>query len=157
SEAMEDGAALFEAVKQMGLEGIMAKQRKSAYAPGKRSEAWLKIKARHTLECVIIGYTTGQGERAAEFGALHLAEANGGELKYVGKVGSGFDERSLKAVFAELKKLTIIKRPIKEKPPDDSQSVWVDPKLMCEIQFATLTKDGLLREPVFVRFRPDLT
>ncbi len=157
SEAMEDGAALFEAVKQMGLEGIMAKQRKSAYTPGKRSEAWLKIKARHTLECVIIGYTRGQGERAAEFGALHLGQANGGELKYVGKVGSGFDERSLKAVFAELKKLPSSKRPIKQKPLDDSQSVWVEPKLMCEIQFASLTKDGLLREPVFVRLRPDLT
>src|SRR5947199_1712169 len=57
SEVVEEGAAFFQAVKEMGLEGIMAKQRNSPYLPGKRSDSWLKIKARQTLECVIIGYT----------------------------------------------------------------------------------------------------
>ena len=156
SETVADGTALFEAVKQMGLEGIMAKQRHSTYLPGKRSESWLKIKTRQTVECAIIGYTRGKGDRETSFGALHLAQANGGELKYIGKVGGGFDEDSLKAVSAELEELTTIKRPIKEKPPNDAQSVWVEPKLMCEVEFGSLTKDGLLREPVFVRLRPDL-
>ena len=157
SEVVEDGAAFFEAVKQMGLEGIMAKQRQSTYLPGKRSDSWLKIKAHQTLECLIIGYTKGTGDREATFGALHLGEVDGSELKYVGKVGTGFDDHSLKAVFSELKKLTTIKRPIKEKPLDDSQTTWVEPKLICEVQFVSLTKDGLLREPVFVRLRPDLS
>jgi DNA ligase D-like protein (predicted ligase)/DNA ligase D-like protein (predicted 3'-phosphoesterase) len=157
SEFVEDGAAFFEAVKQMGLEGIMAKQRSSAYFPGKRNDSWLKIKTRQTVECVIIGYTKGKGDRETNFGALHLAQANGDELKYLGKVGTGFDDDSLKAVAAEMQKLATIKRPVKEKPLDDARSVWVEPKLMCEVEFASLTKDGMLREPVFLRLRPDLS
>ncbi|HEY5895794.1 MAG TPA: non-homologous end-joining DNA ligase [Chthoniobacterales bacterium] len=158
SEGVEEGAAFFEAVKEMGLEGIVAKQRDSAYLPGKRSDSWLKIKTRQTVECVVIGYTQGKGDRETSFGALHLGRTNGTaqELKYVGKVGGGFDENSLKAVSSELEKLRRVDRPVKEKPLDDARSVWVEPKLMCEVQFASVTRDGMLREPVFVRLRPDL-
>jgi len=156
SELVEDGAAFFEAVKQIGLEGIMAKQRGSTYQPGKRTDAWLKIKTRQTIECAIIGYTRGKGDRQGRFGALHLAQANGKELKYLGKAGTGFDDHSFKAVSDALEQLTSIKRPVKERPLDDARSIWVEPKLMCEVQFASLTKDGLLREPVFIRLRPDL-
>ena len=157
SEVVEDGPSLFEAVKEMGLEGVMAKQRNSTYLPGKRGDSWLKIKARLTTECIIIGYTRGKGDREASFGALHLAQRNGAEFKYVGKVGGGFDEHSLKTVSAELEKLTTIKRPVKEKPLDDARSVWVEPKLMCEVEFASMTKDGMLREATFLRLRPDLS
>jgi len=87
---------------------------------------------------------------------MHLAQGEGNELKYVGKVGTGFDQQSLEDIFVKLQKLTRIKRPVKEKPLDDARSVWVEPQLMCEVQFASLTPDGLLREPVFVRLRPDL-
>jgi ATP-dependent DNA ligase len=156
SEAMADGAAFFDAVKQMGLEGIMAKKRDSVYLPGKRSETWLKIKAHQTAECLIVGYTKGTGDREKTFGALHLARTEGNELKYVGKVGTGLDERLLKAIGVELKKLKTIKRPVREKPLDDAQSIWVQPKLMCEVEFTSWTKDNLLREPVFLRLRPDL-
>jgi ATP-dependent DNA ligase len=99
----------------------MAKQRNSPYLPGKRSDSWLKIKTRQTIECAIIGYTQGKGDRDTSFGAVHLAQLDGNELKYLGKAGSGFDEHSLKAVAAELGKLKQIKRPIKEKPLDDSR------------------------------------
>jgi len=143
-------------VKEMGLEGIMAKQRNSTYLHGKRGDSWLKVKTRQTTECAIIGYTAGKGEREGSFGALHLAQTNGGELNYVGKVGTGFDEQSRQAIFSQLEELTIIKRPIKEKPLDDARSIWVEPKLMCEVQFASWTNDGMLREPVFIRLRPDL-
>jgi DNA ligase D-like protein (predicted ligase)/DNA ligase D-like protein (predicted polymerase)/DNA ligase D-like protein (predicted 3'-phosphoesterase) len=156
SEFIEDGPAFFEAVKAMGLEGIMAKQRNSVYLPGKRSDAWLKIKTRQTTECLIIGYTQGKGDRQSTFGALHLAQNGGGELKYVGKAGSGLDEPQAKAVYAELEKLPKIKRPVKEKPLDDARSIWVEPKLICEVAFASWTPDGMLREPVFIRLRPDL-
>jgi DNA ligase D-like protein (predicted ligase) len=165
SEAMEDGPAFFAAVQKLRLEGIVAKQRHSAYLPGRRSDAWLKIKTRQTTECIIIGYTRGKGDRAASFGALHLAQAapatrpgaGDGGLDYVGKVGSGFDERSLKQVAAELEKIEVIKRPIPEKPIDDARSIWLKPTLLCEVQFASRTKEGALREPVFLRLRPDLT
>jgi DNA ligase D-like protein (predicted ligase)/DNA ligase D-like protein (predicted polymerase)/DNA ligase D-like protein (predicted 3'-phosphoesterase) len=157
SEVVEDGPAFFEAVKELGLEGVMAKQRNSTYSPGKRTDSWLKIKTRQTTEAVIIGYTSGKGDRQTSFGALHLAQAAGDGLKYIGKVGGGFDDHSLKAVSGELEKLTTIKRPVKEKPLDDARSVWVEPRLMCEVSFASWTPDGLLREPVFLRLRPDLT
>jgi DNA ligase D-like protein (predicted ligase)/DNA ligase D-like protein (predicted 3'-phosphoesterase) len=156
SELVEDGVAFLEAVKSMGLEGIMAKQRNSPYQAGKRSDAWIKIKTRQSLECLIIGYTQGKGDRQKGFGALHLAQAEGNELKYLGKVGTGFDDHLLADIFAKLQKLTQIKRPVKEKPLDDARSVWVEPKLTCEVGFASLTPDGLLREPVFIRLRPDL-
>ena len=157
SEAMEDGPAFFEAVKQMGLEGIMAKQRNSPYLPGKRSDAWLKIKTRQTAECVIIGYTRGKGDRERVSARCIWRRSTMAKLKYVGKVGSGFDDRSLKAVVSRLKKLQSIKRPIPEKPIDDARSIWLKPSLLCEVQFAPVTKDGALREPVFLRLRPDLT
>ena len=157
SQVVEEGAPFFAAVKEMGLEGILAKQRNSTYLPGKRSDSWLKIKARQTIECLIIGYTQGKGDRQSAFGALHLAQEKGEELKYLGKVGTGFDADAFKEVFEELEKLKTIKRPIKEKPLDDARSIWVAPKLVCEVEFASLTPDGLLREPVFIRLRPDLT
>jgi bifunctional non-homologous end joining protein LigD len=156
SEAMDDGAALFEAVRNLGLEGVMAKQRTSAYSPGKRAEAWLKIKARQTIECLIIGYTKGTGDREKTFGALHIGQKENGTLKYTGKVGTGFNEVSLRDIFAQLKKLEVVKKILKEKLDDDSQSIWVDGKLICEVQYVSTTKEGLLREPVFLRLRPDL-
>lgn len=157
SEAVEDGPAFFEAVKQIGLEGVMAKRRDSAYLPGRRAESWLKIKTRQTTECLVIGYTEGKGDRASTFGALHLGQLCGGQLRYVGRVGTGFDEPLLKAIWDELAPLTRTRQLVKEKVIDNARSVWVEPRLVCEVRFASWTKDGLLREPVFVRLRPDLT
>ncbi len=156
SEIVEDGHALFAAASEHGLEGIMAKQMMSPYLPGKRSDAWKKIKVRNTMDCVIIGMTEGKGDRGRTFGALHIAQAEGSTLNYMGKVGTGFDDRMLKSIFTELKTLKKIKRPIKQKPLDDAQSVWLEPMLMCEVQYASFTKDGMLREPVFLRMRPDM-
>jgi bifunctional non-homologous end joining protein LigD len=157
SEAVEEGPAFFEAVKQLGLEGVMAKQRNSPYLPGKRSESWLKIKPRQTIECAIVGYTRGKGDRETSFGALHLGQIEHAKVKYLGKAGSGLDEDGLKTVLAELQKLKTTKKPFKEKTEDEARTVWVEPKLMCEVQFLLVTPDGLLREPVFMRLRPDLT
>ena len=109
------------------------------------------------MDCLIVGYTKGKGDRAANFGALHIAQKNGDEWKYLGKVGTGFDDRTLASVAAEVKALSEAKRPFKEKPIDDNVSVWVEPTLWCEVQYASLTPNGTLREPVFVRMREDLT
>lgn len=156
SESVEDGAAFYGAVKQMGLEGIMAKRCDSPYLPGKRTDSWLKVKTQNSAECIIIGFTEGKGDRQSTFGALHLAQRSDGELTYVGKAGSGIDESSLAAVRKELDGLTRTKRPVKEIPSDNARSIWVEPKLACEVRYASLTPDGLLREPVFLRMRPDL-
>ncbi|MBI3004666.1 MAG: hypothetical protein HYY49_04535 [Ignavibacteriales bacterium] len=157
SEVVEEGEDLFEAAKQMGLEGIMAKERNSQYVVGKRSSYWLKVKTRQTADCVIIGYTKGKGSRDSAFGALHLAQKKDGDLVYVGKVGTGFDDRMLKSIYLELKKFRKIKKPIKQKTLDDVATIWIEPKLFCEVQYASLTKDKMLREPVFLRLRPDLS
>ncbi len=156
SEAVSEGGDLFRAAMEAGLEGIMAKERNSAYRPGTRSAQWLKIKKRQTMECVIIGYTKGKGGRAPLFGALQLALQSRGGLTYAGKVGTGFDEKTMKEVSAYIKGIGRIKRPVKERPVDDAQTVWIKPRVICEVQFAAVTRDGLLREPVFLRLRPDL-
>ncbi|MCH8128252.1 non-homologous end-joining DNA ligase [candidate division KSB1 bacterium] len=156
SEAMDEGVELFKATQAMGLEGIMAKERESKYLPGKRSTTWIKIKVRQTIDCVILGYTKGKGDREPYFGALHIGTKNGAGFDYLGKVGSGFDTRLLKSIYSELKRLKVTKRQIKEKPLGDAESIWLEPTLVCEIQYASKTSNGTLREPVFVRLRPDL-
>ena len=152
---MEDGAALFEAAKRMGLEGIVAKERGSFYYPGRRSSVWQKIKVRQTTACTIIGYTKGEGSRASTFGSLHLGQQTGKKSQYVGKVGTGFG-KNLQSIGKALRALDRVDPP-GAKCSVNARTVWVEPKLVCDIQHASWTKNRTLREPVFVRLRPDLT
>lgn len=156
SEVVEDGESLLEAAREHTLEGIMAKRRDGKYLPGKRSDLWLKIKIRNTRDCCIIGYNPGKGDRAKTFGGLHIAERVDGQLVYRGKVGTGFDDQALREVFSQIRQLKEIKKPVPEKVMDEKTSRWVEPTLMAEISFASLTPDKMFREPVFVRLRPDL-
>jgi DNA ligase D-like protein (predicted ligase)/DNA ligase D-like protein (predicted polymerase)/DNA ligase D-like protein (predicted 3'-phosphoesterase) len=157
SDYVTDGIALFAAAQEMGLEGIVAKEKDGRYQPGKRSSSWIKIKTRHTAECLILGYTKGKGDRSKLFGALQLGETEGDDIVYRGKVGSGFDAKSLKSVLDELKKCKTVSRFIREKPIDDARTIWIEPRMFCEIEYAALTQNGTYREPVFLRLRPDLT
>ncbi len=156
SEPVDDGAALFSAVKEMGLEGIVAKESGGRYYAGRRSRTWLKVKVRQSDDCVILGYTEGKGDRAAYFGALQIGSYEDGELVYRGKVGSGFDTKGMKSLLSKLKKITEIERPINEKPADDAETRWIQPTLFCEVEYSQITKNGTFRDPVFVRLRPDL-
>lgn len=156
SEIVEDGEALFSAAGELGLEGIMAKDKTSRYFPGKRTDTWYKVKVRQTAESYVIGYTAGKGNREKLFGALHLGDLINGKFVYRGKVGTGFDDKMMKEIQSELKKLKETSKPIKEKVLDEKQSVWIEPKLIAEIQYASMTRDGAYREPVFLRLRPDL-
>jgi ATP-dependent DNA ligase len=140
----------------MGLEGIVAKKRNSVYQPGRRSQSWLKIKTRQAADCVIIGYTQGKGDRESTFGALHLGRYRDGKLTYVGKVGTGLDERAMHEMFDRVSKLKKIDRPVAEKPLDDAVSVWVEPTFVAEIGYSALTRNQYLRAPVFLKLRPDL-
>lgn len=156
SEIVEDGAALFEAARIHKVEGIMSKLITGKYLPGKRSDFWMKIKVRNTRECVIIGYNEGKGNRAAAFGGLHIAERDGDQLLYRGKVGTGFDDATIGEIFKQIKRLKEIKKPIAGKVMDEKTSKWVEPALAVEISYAKITADQMFREPVFVRLRPDL-
>jgi len=150
SEAITDGEGLWKATKQMDLEGIMAKDKFATYRIGERSDAWLKIKHRTTENCFIAGYTKGEGDRSALFGALHLLKVKeNGDFLYMGKVGTGFDSEKMKYLLEKFQALIIEKKPFQERTDDDRTSVWLKPELKCEIQYASLASSGVYREPVF--------
>jgi ATP-dependent DNA ligase len=153
---MEDGEGLLEAARAYELEGIMAKRKDGRYFPGRRSDSWLKIKIRNTADCVVIGYNQGKGNRKDAFGGLHLAQWEGETLVYRGKVGTGFDDATIKDIFSRIKKLKEIRKPVEGKVLDEKVSTWVEPKIMLEVTYASLTPDKNFREPVFVRLREDL-
>lgn len=157
SEHMEDGQSLFDAAKLHVLEGIMAKRKDSRYLPGRRSDLWIKIKVRQTAECLVIGYTDGKGNRGQAFGALHIGEKSGSSIIYRGKVGTGFDDGTIKEIFSIVQKSAEIKKPAYvPKLLDDKSSIWIDRPFTIEASYATLTPDKIFREPVFIRTRPDL-
>jgi DNA ligase D-like protein (predicted ligase)/DNA ligase D-like protein (predicted polymerase)/DNA ligase D-like protein (predicted 3'-phosphoesterase) len=158
SEFVEDGEALFEAAREHGLEGIMAKRRDSKYLPGRRSDCWYKVKVRQASEVVIIGYTKGKGDRSSTFGALHIAEQIDGELHYRGKVGTGFDDATMKDILKVLKRIDEIKKPdVIGTVLDPKTSVWIEPKVIAEVSYSRLTPDKMFREPVFLKLRVDLS
>lgn len=150
SELFEDGQQLLAAAKAMNLEGIMAKKKNGKYHPGQRSDTWKKIKFRQTIECYIIGYTKGNGDRSSLFGALHLAQIEDSSYNYLGKVGTGFDRQKMQDIFDQIKLLNEIKKPIKESVDEEQNTIWIDPVYTCYIQFASFTNKGTLREPVFI-------
>jgi bifunctional non-homologous end joining protein LigD len=154
SRTIDDGKAFFDAVKGLGMEGIMAKRRGSRYAVGERTDAWLKIKVRSTADCVVIGYTEGEGKTRASFGALHLAEETTGGLVYRGRVGSGFTEKQRKDIRKALDTLPPLEASVRNKP-SEKDGTWVAPGLTCEIKYNELTRGGVYRAPVFLRLRPD--
>ena len=149
SEIVEDGEGLFQAAKQLGVEGIMAKEALGKYYPDKRSDTWVKVKVKTSRDFVIIGYTEGEGERSVTFGSLQIAEQSESGLTYRGRVGSGFDDTLLKHIRLLLDHLPKGKKPVAEEAHEESSSIWVEPVLVCEVEFAMITNNGTLREPVF--------
>ena len=155
----EKGLDLFEAAKQRGLEGIVAKKRGSAYEE-KRSSNWLKIKITQRQECVIGGYTDPEGSREY-FGALVLGLFDQqGRLIHVGQVGTGFDQKALKEIFARLQPLQTKQNPFYGEIGGLRQVHFVRPELVAEIKFAEWTHEtaegGMkLRAPVFMGLRAD--
>ncbi len=155
SEAFEtDGEHMFEAARQMGLEGILAKDRRSGYE-SRRSTRWLKLKVLNEQEFVIAGFTKGEREY---FGALVLGVQEDGKLRHAGQVGTGFDQKLMKAIYARLKPLITTTCPFEKKPKikDGLKNVtWVRPELICQVRFLEWTDEGMLRAPVFIALRDD--
>ena len=155
----EKGLALFEAAKQRGLEGILAKKRSSIYQE-KRSNDWLKIKITQRQECVIGGYTDPEGSREY-FGALVLGLYDEqGRLIHVGQVGTGFDQKTLKEMFAQLQGLKTKQNPFYGEIGGLRKIQLVRPELVAEIKFAEWTHESTeggmkLRAPVFMGLRAD--
>jgi DNA ligase D-like protein (predicted ligase)/DNA ligase D-like protein (predicted 3'-phosphoesterase) len=147
----EKGKEYFEVVSREGIEGIIAKKKSGIYEPGVRSDNWLKIKRILTCDCVVFGYTAGQGERGPTFGALVLGLYDDGNPVYIGKVGTGFSQASREELLEQLDGLGEGK-PL---PGAGSDVRWVMPGMVCEVAFMSVTRAGMLRAPRFLRQRPD--
>jgi len=161
----ESGIKFFETAKKMGLEGIIAKKGDSTYLPGLRTQEWLKIKSNMRQEMVIGGYTIND-DSAKKFSSLLVGVFEGKEFVYTGKVGTGFNDATQKTILQKLKPLLIKKPPFKEVPdvnkpsrfrpnPPHASAYWVKPKIVCEVSFAEMTNDGVMRHPSFEGLRID--
>ncbi|MBK3463911.1 DNA ligase D [Pseudomonas sp. MF6776] len=158
SEAFDETPdALLNSACQMQMEGLIGKRLGSPYV-SRRSGDWIKLKCKHRQEFVIVGYTDPKGARSA-FGALLLGlhDRDSGELRYAGKVGTGFNETTLKSILAQLKPLQV-KTAAVVNPPSGFEAKgvhWLKPKLLAEVAFAQMTKDGSVRHAVFHGLRDD--
>ena len=145
------GKRVLEAAREHGLEGIVAKRLDSHYEAG-RSRCWMKVKFTTQQEFVICGYTTG---RRKPFSSLVLGAYQDGTLTWVGNVGSGFTDASLKEIFGGLEPATS-KRAVFEVDPAVGEVTWLKPKLVCSVRYTGWGADDHLRAPVFIGLRPDL-
>jgi DNA ligase D-like protein (predicted ligase) len=137
------GRALFAAAQEQGLEGIMGKRLDAPYRPGERSEAWLKIKLQRQVHCLILGFEPDGDD---DFRSLIVASDFGGELRCVGKVGSGIGV----AQHAELRRLLFARRTARPLVDAGMPGVWVEPGLYCTVRYFEQMASGALRAPVFV-------
>ena len=149
----DDGEALYREAERLGLEGVVAKKATAPYKAG-RSSVWLKIRSRLTGDFVVVGSTAPKGSRGG-FGALHLAEYVDGTLTYSGRVGTGFTEKQLGEVTRSLEHDRRADPPCVGPVPKEKGTTWVEPRLVCEVEYTEWTEEGLLRQPVFLRFRDD--
>jgi len=172
-EISGDVKSLLAEVKRRSLEGLIGKQRKSVYEPGRRSGTWIKLKSLNEQEFVIGGYTPPGGSRK-HFGAILVGYYEGknkrrdSSLKFAGKVGSGFTAKSLSILSKRFREEERDECPFVDLPSkqgDDwvqgitpsmmKKMHWVNPKFVAQIKFAEWTRDGKLRQPVFLGMRED--
>jgi bifunctional non-homologous end joining protein LigD len=150
----EKGIEMFETIKKMNLEGMMAKRKSSKYLQGRRSADWLKIKNIKTQDCIVIGYTKGEGNRQGYFGSLLLAMYNEkGEAVFVGHTGSGFNFDLLGKIYQRLKKMRVDTCPIRYVPYTNREPFWIKPELVAEVKFHGWTNERIMRAPIFLRLR----
>jgi bifunctional non-homologous end joining protein LigD len=152
----EHGKAFTEGAMKLDMEGVVAKRLGSKYHPGKRTGDWRKIKLLNTQDCVIIGWTPGEGRRTDVFGALLVAVYDDGKLRWIGQVGTGFTDRMLRDLMDRLKPLE------RKGPPIDDPELkklkgahFVEPELVCEVEFLQMTSAGKLRAPSYKGLRTD--
>ena len=151
-----DLRAALETADQLRLEGVVAKRRNSIYQPGRRTHIWLKIKLHRAQEVVIGGWREGQGRRGGGVGSLLMGLPTEAGLHYVGRVGSGFNDRQLDDIQAKLEKLMRKTSPFIDVPREDARDAhWVTPSLVGEVTYGELTEPGRLRHPVWRGLRPD--
>lgn len=159
------GTELYKLALASGLEGIIAKRADSIYLTGARTSDWLKIKAKKRQEVIIAGYTRNT-ETTKEFSALIGAVYDKGKLIFTGKIGTGFSAQQQKEMLKQFAPLVTSKAPFSEIPdvnkptrfnprPSDAEVIWLKPELVCEVAYAEITSDGIMRHPSFIAMRTD--
>jgi bifunctional non-homologous end joining protein LigD len=159
--AYADGEQALELSASSGLEGVVAKRRKSRYLPGKRSSDWVKVKPVLTRDVILCGWHPGEGNRSGRIGSFYCGAylEPGGELVLIGKVGSGLDFAMLEMLSTELAALEVKDPPfdVSSVPPADRRAAhWLDPLLVAEVTYSGWAADGRLRHPVWRGLRLDI-
>ncbi|NTS42750.1 DNA ligase D [Flavisolibacter sp. BT320] len=148
------GKDFFKVAKENGLEGIIAKQKDAPYEEGKRSRSWYKIKAEKRQEAVICGYAKNK-DTDRLFSSLVLGIPTENGFTYIGQAGSGFSTKLQADLLRKMTPLLTRDCPFPTKPKIPAAVQWVRPSLLCEVNFTEMTRDGLMRHPVFLGLRPD--
>jgi bifunctional non-homologous end joining protein LigD len=160
-----EGIRFFESVKKLGLEGIIAKKKQSTYHENVRTRDWLKIKSHKRQEVVIGGYTLNEGTGKL-FSSLLVGVYENKKLIYTGKIGTGFNRKMQEDLLKKFKPLVTKNSPFSSTPdinkpsrfrpdPPGAKAVWLKPKIICEVSFAEMTSDGVMRHPSYEGLRPD--
>ncbi len=155
SPVEEDGSALWSAVTERTLEGMVGKLKSSLYQPGVRSPDWRKVPFIQQMRAVVGGFTRGERSRASTFGSLLMGLRDGDKLRYIGSVGTGFDQPTLRAVKAALDQMTQPESPFHPGADIPAGSVFVNPDLVAVIEYKEWTGPGRLRAPSFKGFTND--
>ncbi|MCD6049600.1 MAG: polymerase LigD, ligase domain protein [Verrucomicrobia bacterium] len=162
-----EGEELLEQARKLGIEGLIGKREGSVYESGQRSGAWIKLKLLQEQEFVIGGFTDPTGSRK-HIGALLVGVYEKKQLRYVGKVGTGFDQKLLRLLYQKFTKIAADQCPFFNLPEKSRQRYgqgitasqmklchWLKPKFVCQVRFSEWTRDGSLRQPVFLGLRED--
>jgi bifunctional non-homologous end joining protein LigD len=152
--SLGDGPAAKRAAEELGFEGVVCKRLDSPYLPGRRSDAWRKVKLSKEQELVIGGWLPGSGRLADTLGSLLVGHHDrpGGTLRYAGRVGTGFKDEDRDALQRQLRRRS--KSPF-DPAPRLKDAVWVEPDCVAQVKFTEWTADGILRQPVFLGLRDD--
>jgi bifunctional non-homologous end joining protein LigD len=151
-----NGLALLEASKAQGLEGLVAKRLDCPYIPGRRSQGWVKVKNVRNTDVVVGGWVGGDGGRLGKIGALVIGfTTDEGELRYAGKVGTGFNEAELKRLQGIVDELARDSSPFTGAQPEKATH-FIEPTLVASVDYGDITDAGTLRHPVYKGLRDDL-
>jgi bifunctional non-homologous end joining protein LigD len=150
------GKAFYKEIEKSNMEGMIAKRINSKYYPGKRTTDWLKLKNVRSEEAIIVGFTAPKGSRVG-FGSLLLGQYIRRKLTYIGNVGTGFNDQTLKQLHKKFKLLERQTSPLDHSVKPPPATTWIEPELVCNIKFTEKTTEGMVRHPVFLGLRVDKT